>query len=73
MAKMVFLTVNNFLKCVFKYTDPKNIYVSIVFQAESEPKNNEIFLGGFLQKTKKACSKVVFKTLFLTLFFALVL
>ena len=54
MAKMVFLTVNNFLKCVFKYTDPKNIYVSIVFQAESEPKNKEIFWGGvFFKKLKK--------------------
>ena len=39
---MAFLTVNNFFKCVFKYTDQKNTCASIVFKAES--KRGGVFL-----------------------------
>ena len=54
-AKMAFLTGNNFFLCVFKNTDQKNICVSIVFKAESKPKQEEQnFVGGFPSKTKNA-------------------
>ena len=39
--------------CVFKNTNQKNICASIVFKAESKPKNKEKkCLGGFSLKTK---------------------
>ena len=41
--------------CVFKNTDQKNIYASIVLKAESKPKHEENFFGVFfLSKTKNA-------------------
>ena len=53
MAKMAFLTVNNFFLLIFINTNQKNICVSIVFKAESKPKQKEEKnLGGFLQKPK---------------------
>ena len=52
MAKMALKTVNNFFLCVFKNTDQKNKCASIVFKAESKPKDEEIFLGGILIKPK---------------------
>ena len=84
---MAFLTINNFLLCVFKNTDKKNICASIVFKVESKPKHEENnFLVGFSSKTKntlfrgskmRRCREVMFvicsffEGITLLLFFAL--
>ena len=44
-----------FVWCVFKNIKQNNIWVFIVFKAESEPKHKEkISLGGFSSKNKNA-------------------
>ena len=71
---MAFLTVNNFF-CVFsKKNDQKNICASIVFKAESRPKQEESkFFGGFSTKTKNALFRgskmVLLKSQFSNLYF----
>ena len=54
MAKMAFLMVKSFFKCIFKNTDQEDICVSIVFKAESKQKQEEqFFWGGFFIKNQK--------------------
>ena len=63
MAKMAFLTVNNFFLLIFINTNQKNICVSIVFKAESKPKQEEEKkFGGFSSKTKNALVKADYVT-----------
>ena len=53
---MTFLMANSFFYYIFKN---KNVCASIVFKAESEPKEEETyFLGGFSSKTKNMFLKL---------------
>ena len=78
MAKMAFLAVNNFFWCVFKNTVQNNIYVFIVFEAESEPTETgrQIVCVFFLQIPKalffSVKNKIIFKLKFQTCIFAFV-
>ena len=62
---MSLLAVKNFYQCIFIYTIQKNISVSVVFKAESEPKHKEIIFLSFSAKTKNVHfkdKKIVLKT-----------
>ena len=51
-TKIAFWGLNTVFSAISKIPTKKNICASIVFKAESEPKHEENYLGGFTSKTK---------------------